>query len=599
MAALIQGLDKHTPKQIGENGHGEYGWSNDIDEKIVQFFFQLVRNKDHSDLERQHREILHSIKGRERQYKEQFITMYKLIGQTRDIVNGKGEQQLAFMQLYSFYEAGYTNLAAQAFFRFLVVDDAHPYGSYKDVKYLCKYIKNKSGNEDHPLIDFASNLLLNALENDYAIYNEWKKDESQPKPTVTLAGRWAPREKSAFGWLHEILAKKKFHYFLTTAHNSGSAKKALDKCKIHFTKIIVTLNKYLDTVQCKQTAKDWANIDFNKVTSCTMRKQSRAFANKDKQGRKRSELEDRVQCASNFTAHLEAAKSDPTNHKVHGRRCTVGELTKDALGLPAGAVKTEIDRINLQWESNKDNNKGLGNIIACVDNSGSMEMDDGTPLYNAIGLGIRCSEMASDAFKHRVITFAGNPHWLQLNDKATFVEKAKYIKQRQINAQNTDIWKMFQMILDVILKNEIPPESVEDMVLAIFSDMQIDSAVKYTNLTYGAQPNIDNYLMSLHERVEKMFTEAGMASKFQTPYPVPHILFWNLRKTSGFPVLSTKKNVSMMSGFSSTLLNVFCEKGVSELKEFTPRKMLTDLLNNERYNLLDEDIVEYYCDEIA
>ena len=49
MAALIQGLDKHTPKQIGENGHGEYGWSNDIDEKIVQFFFQLVRNKDHSD----------------------------------------------------------------------------------------------------------------------------------------------------------------------------------------------------------------------------------------------------------------------------------------------------------------------------------------------------------------------------------------------------------------------------------------------------------------------------------------------------------------------------------------------------------------------
>ena len=71
MAALIQGLDKHTPKQIGENGHGEYGWSNDIDEKIVQFFFQLVRNKDHSDLERQHREILHSIKGRERQYKEQ------------------------------------------------------------------------------------------------------------------------------------------------------------------------------------------------------------------------------------------------------------------------------------------------------------------------------------------------------------------------------------------------------------------------------------------------------------------------------------------------------------------------------------------------
>jgi len=599
MAALIQGLDKHTPKQIGENGHGEYGWSNDIDEKIVQFFFQLVRNKDHSDLERQHREILHTIKGKEKQYKEQFITMYKLIGQTRDIVNGKGEQKLAFMQLYGFYEAGYTNLAAQGFFRFLVVDESHPFGSYKDVKYLCGYVKEKTGSEDHPLIDFASNLMLNALENDYAIYTEWKKDQTQPKPTLTLAGKWCPREKSKFGWVHAILAKKQFHNFLVTANSTNALSRAIIKCKAQFTKIIVELNKFLDTTQCKQAGKDWANINFNKVTSCTMRKQSRAFSNQNKQGQQRSELEDRVQCASNFTAHLEAAKSDPTNHKVHGRRCTVGELSKDALRLPAGAVKTEIDRINLQWESNKDNNKGLGNIIACVDNSGSMEMDDGTPLYNAIGLGIRCSEMASDAFKHRVITFAGNPHWLQLNDKATFVEKARYIKQRQINAQNTDIWKMFQMILDVILKNDIPPESVEDMVLAIFSDMQIDSAVQYTNLAYGAQPNIDNYLMSLHERVETMFRQAGMTSKFHAPYPVPHILFWNLRKTSGFPVLSTKKNVSMMSGFSSTLLNVLCEKGVSELKEFTPRKMLTDLLNNERYNLLDEDIVEYYCDEIA
>ena len=109
MASLIHALDKHTPKQVGENGHVEHGWSHDLDEKIVQFFFQLVRSNDHSDLECQHRAILHTIKGREEEYKNQFITMYKLIGQTRDIVSGKGEQQLAFMQIYSFYEAGYTD----------------------------------------------------------------------------------------------------------------------------------------------------------------------------------------------------------------------------------------------------------------------------------------------------------------------------------------------------------------------------------------------------------------------------------------------------------------------------------------------------------
>ena len=30
MAALITSLDNHTSKQIGENGHIEYGWSNSI-----------------------------------------------------------------------------------------------------------------------------------------------------------------------------------------------------------------------------------------------------------------------------------------------------------------------------------------------------------------------------------------------------------------------------------------------------------------------------------------------------------------------------------------------------------------------------------------
>ena len=43
MSALISALDKHTPTQTGENGHSEYTWSNDLQELIVQFHFQVVR----------------------------------------------------------------------------------------------------------------------------------------------------------------------------------------------------------------------------------------------------------------------------------------------------------------------------------------------------------------------------------------------------------------------------------------------------------------------------------------------------------------------------------------------------------------------------
>jgi hypothetical protein len=82
MSSLVSALDKHTPKQIGENNHVEYTWSNDINEKIVQFFFQLVRNSSLDSISKQHKQILMQIKNRESQFKEQFTMMYKLIGQS-------------------------------------------------------------------------------------------------------------------------------------------------------------------------------------------------------------------------------------------------------------------------------------------------------------------------------------------------------------------------------------------------------------------------------------------------------------------------------------------------------------------------------------
>ena len=62
MAQFITGMDQHTKKQFGENLHAEYGISNELDEQIMQFFFQLVRNKDHSSLEMLHLKILRNIK---------------------------------------------------------------------------------------------------------------------------------------------------------------------------------------------------------------------------------------------------------------------------------------------------------------------------------------------------------------------------------------------------------------------------------------------------------------------------------------------------------------------------------------------------------
>ena len=133
------------------------------------------------------------------------------------------------------------------------------------------------------------------------------------------------------------------------------------------------------------------------------------------------------------------------------------------------------------------------------------------------------------------------------------------------------------MILDACLKNQVPPAEVQGMVIAVFSDMQIDCGCVQKS------PWSDNDLAS---EIESMYTKHG--------YATPHFLFWNLRKTSGFPTLSSKNNCTMLSGYSSTLLNVFSDKGIEGLKNFTPRRMLDDLLANPRYAVMEEDIISYF-----
>jgi hypothetical protein len=78
------------------------------------------------------------------------------------------------------------------------------------------------------------------------------------------------------------------------------------------------------------------------------------------------------------------------------------------------------------------------------------------------------------------------------------------------------------------------------------------------------------------------------------PYKPPHILFWNLRSTSGFPTLSTQPNASMMSGFSPVMLNLFCEKGIESLQSCTPWIIFLKSLKNDRYSIMEEKAREVF-----
>lgn len=592
MSALVKTLDTLSLRTIGEKGHKEYGWSKTLDELTCQYFYQLVRTKDHTDLEKKLHNILSLCKGKEIENISYMRLMYKLIGQTRDIVSGKGEQQLAFMQLLVWYEY-YPELVMPAFKQFIILKDGthHPYGSWKDIKYWCNFIKTKTGFENHPLILDTLKIAHQQLVIDEINYkNSQDKqgggDESKrdTKIRLSLLAKWFPRESSnKFGWIFKKMAHYMYKDLLVTAKTASSNRKAKLKGKILLRKSLVKMNKYINTIQIQMCAKKWSSIDFNKVTSQTGRRNKLAFQNKTKLNEVRSTDVDRIVCAENYSAHLAASKADPTHFKVHGKRCNVYELVKDALS----AINSDsIDSVNLQWQSNTENNKGLEKqpIISMVDTSSSMEVDGCIPLYNAIGLGIRTSELTHPAFKHRILTFDASPKWVNLEDCSDFVTKVKKVKDAAWG-MTTNFYSAIRLILDAIIRNEIPPKDIENMILAVYSDMQIDTC-KFS----GPYQNMN----TMFENITKMFSDVGLSSKFKIPYKPPHILFWNLRKTGGFPALTSQKNVTYLSGYSSALLNIFCNKGIKGLQESSPQDTLKELLSNSRYDILEEIIVNTF-----
>ena len=97
----------------------------------------------------------------------------------------------------------------------------------------------------------------------------------------------------------------------------------------------------------------------------------------------------------------------------------------------------------------------------------------------------------------------------------------------------------------------------------------------------------------LYDRIRSKYADAGLRVKGK-PYKPPHILFWNLRSTSGFPTLSSQQNASMMSGFSAAMLNLFCEQGIESLQAASPWSLFLKSLENERYSIMETRARDFF-----
>jgi len=331
----------------------------------------------------------------------------------------------------------------------------------------------------------------------------------------------------------------------------------------------------LDTVQIKQCSQRYSDINYKHVTSITMEKQKNAFLNTDKNGKERSTKEDRIQGAVNLKKYI--SDKVERGETIQGKRVSIFDFVKDAMyynvSSNADDVKSHKDIINSQWEDAGKLLSNLDNYVAMVDTSGSMQDDNNIPHYNAIGLGCRIAEKSK--LGRRVLTFNSQPSWVNLDNDKTLCDMVKTIDSSDSRGFGTNFTTALGLILDSVVSARLTNDVVKNIVLVILSDMQIE------------EQHNEKMSESMFSLIRDKYAEAGRLVH-GIPYDMPNIMFWNLRTTSGFPVMTTEMGASMMSGSNPAIINSFCSSGISELRTLTPWDNMLTLLNSDRYNIFSQ-----------
>lgn len=573
MSLFTQAMDKY---QRGENGNVEYAWSKEsVQEQFVQVWFQCVRTTTDGlrELSQKFDTLLDSVAGSKDVKKEYLVRVIQLIVLTRDIDGGKGERDLTYMMLWILWR--HYEVLAKFVLRVIVLGESGSgsgsgsgcVGSWRDIKNLCQYIYQQSNDMTHPFIGYAMDLLCSQL----------KKDSSMScGDSISLAARWVPRESSKRGnWIFCALAARYFPEYLASAKTQESRVKAFTKAKMMFSKLIVGLSRRLDTPQIKMCGREWATIDPNRLPSVLLRKNNAAFLNikKNRQVRYPDNV-DRIECAMNLSEYILNRAAAGKN--VKGSRVGIVDYVKNAYEFNCYEQGAEVDLLNSQWRDFMSKVGDLGDMVAMVDQSGSMA---GDPYYAAMGLGMAIA--AKSALGPRVLTFSTEPSWISLEDCSTIIEMTCELKKHDCKAGfGTNFFKALRLILSACVEGKVPDSVVSNMVLVILSDMQIDCQTNVVQTDYGDVKGTFTHSMEvMRDRIVRLYNEAGYSN-------APHLLFWNLRHTSGFPCSSSAPGATMFSGFSPLLLNSFCQKGKDALNILTPWVSICELL--DKYDFVRE-----------
>uniref|UniRef100_A0A6C0IAI0 DUF7788 domain-containing protein n=1 Tax=viral metagenome TaxID=1070528 RepID=A0A6C0IAI0_9ZZZZ len=488
---------------------------------------------------------------------------------TRAIRGGKGERKL-FYQMWEIIMELRPRLAI------FLLDLIPHYGGWFDLFEMAP-----SWPSRRPLYDLVERQLI---ADEKAVLAGTK---------ASLLCKWLPREgKPLAGELADYLGYK-------TQSRVGRL--------ASYRKRVASVNRYLKTTEIAMCAGKWAEIKPEVVPARCIQQHKKAFLNEiiSRKGSTKGSLRhptdaDRMACREHFQNYFRASAKGEIVAKGADTLYPHEIVEQLRVAHVYGGKPISLDEEHSligSWNAFVTRTKeggGLGRSIPMCDFSGSM---NGLPLQVSLALGLLISEVTTDAFKGRMLTFDSTPKWIQFSEADGIVGRIKAVNASGYGqGLSTDFQAAMDMVLATLKRKRVAPGQ-EPENLIVLTDMAWDQACgssqnsKYTGASYRHvvktapwQTHIQMIREAFKRAGEDMFGEGN-------GWTPPRIVIWNLSPNcQDMHAKADEEGVMMLSGWSPSNFKVLMAKG-PEVQ--TPLGALRAQLDDSMYDLVRERIAEY------
>ena len=548
----------------------EFETQNFLNEEIVSIYFLLHRNHNFEHIRTVYNktiEVLAFLKKHKKNnsYTKHIDLLYRMIPQTRDIIYGKGEHDMAYLLILAFYTYE-PSLSIFALHRLVspIIPTSHYFGSWRDIKYFCLFVKDYSQEkENHPLISYAVELINNQLYSDIHIYKFSQNCFS--KSHISNVAKWIPRErKNKFSWLYDKLAlhwaRLTKPYLFDNVTTLIQHQKVLNKSKKLYRKQFSFLNKELKTTEIFLTQKKFDLIKPNEVQLQTLAHENHLLDS--------SECIEKQACIDKIRTHLENTFQPQENfiykHDFRNiNHISLSYIVKQAFLAIQHNNNEPLTLINSLWKKmsilipyyEKDF------FIPVVDISLYSKKNNSESFYSSLALAILLSDNSN--IQNRIIAMDAKPIWIQFEDTMTFTDKIKtFILSTQCGQNTTpDYLNVIELIFHALNNSKMSNYFIKNVNIVFFSSF------------YNQE--IMQTFFNKYQKYFKLYEK------------LPIITFWNTstENNTQLPILFNQNRYLYMSGFSTSVLKQFIKTNKKSLnKPKNPFEFVQHMCNLPYYD---------------